>query len=107
MPIVNCATGEVRDETPEELAAIAASLAASAALVPQSVTPRQIRKAIRAYGLKAQVDAYIATLSDEVQEEWEFADEVLRTNALIAAAQQGLGMTDEQADALFRLAATF
>lgn len=74
--------------------------------VPASVTPLQMRKALRQLGLKATVDAYVATLDEEAAEEWEYALAIERGNATLQAAAAGLGMTDEQADDLFRLAAS-
>lgn len=74
--------------------------------VPQSVTPLQARKALRQAGLKAQVDAYVATLSDEAREEWEYCISVERNNGLVNDAATALGMTEDQKDDLFRLAAT-
>lgn len=73
---------------------------------PASVTPLQMRKALRAAGLKPTVDGYIATLSEEAQEAWEYATAVDRDNQLIADAATGLGMTPEQVDDLFRSAAS-
>jgi len=74
--------------------------------VPRSVTPLQMRKAIRVAGLKEQAAAHLATLSEEAQEEWEFCIAVERNNPFIAGAITALGLTIEQADDLFRLAAT-
>lgn len=74
--------------------------------VPQSVTPLQARKALRQAGLKAQVDAYVATLSEEAQEEWEYCIAVERSNGLVSNAATALGMSEQQKDDLFRLAAT-
>lgn len=74
--------------------------------VPFSVTPLQIRKALRQVGLKAAVDSYLATLPEEVAEEWEYALEVRRDNPTLLAAADALGMTEAQADDLFRLAAS-
>lgn len=74
--------------------------------VPASVTPLQMRKALRHLGLKATVDAYVATLDEEAAEEWEYALAIERGNATLQAAAAGLGMTEEQADDLFRLAAS-
>jgi hypothetical protein len=51
-------------------------------------------------------DGYLASLSEEAQEEWEFCISVERDNPFIAGAITALGMTDAQADDLFRLAAT-
>ena len=96
--VVDCATGEivvVPDPPP------------GPAPVPATVTPLQMRRALRAAGLKAQADAYLATLPDDVAEAWEYAVVVRRDNAFVASAATALGMTTGQADDLFRLAATF
>ena len=74
--------------------------------VPESVTPLQMRKALRQMGLKAAVDAYIATLDEETVEEWEYALAIERGNPTLQTAISGMGWTEEQADDLFRLAAT-
>lgn len=89
----------------ESVEAVAAEFFPPVALpVPDSVTPLQMRKALRQLGLKAAVDAYIATLPEEVGDEWEYALAIERTNPLLQAAIPALGMTSEQADDLFRLA---
>lgn len=75
--------------------------------VPSSVTPLQARKALRAAGLKTQVDAYVLTLSEEQQEEWEYCTSVERSNGLVVEAATALGMTSVEIDDLFRLAKTF
>jgi hypothetical protein len=75
--------------------------------VPQKITPLQARKALRQLGWKAAVDAFVATLSEEEQEEWDFATEYRRDNAIIAKGATALGLTQEQIDELFRLAVTF
>lgn len=74
--------------------------------VPHTVTPRQIRLALIEVGLDDQVDALLGSQSKEVRVAWEYATQVDRDNPLIAMAQQLLGMTDGQADDLFRLAAS-
>lgn len=74
--------------------------------VPDAVTPLQMRKALRAAGLRPQVDTYLATLSEEAQEAWEYCVEVRRDDPFIADAADALGMTAEQRDDLFRLAAS-
>lgn len=73
---------------------------------PDSVTPLQIRRALRQLGLKPQVDAMIETLDDEAKEAWEYAIEVRRDNELIESARLALGMSVDDADNLFRLAAS-
>ena len=74
--------------------------------VPSSVSPLQIRKALRQMELKASIDAYIATQDDETQESWEYAVQIDRDNPLIAAAAAELEKTEAEIDDLFRLAAT-
>lgn len=71
---------------------------------PQTITPLQARRAIRAAGLLSAVNAFIAEQPEEVQEAWEYCVEVRRDDALIAAAQVALGLTSEQVDDLFRAA---
>lgn len=73
--------------------------------VPVSVTPLQARKALRAAGLKAAADAFIATLAEEEREEWDYAIEVRRDNAIIAKAAAHLGLSAAAVDDLFRAAA--
>ncbi|WP_395448697.1 hypothetical protein ACHMW7_28485 [Aminobacter sp. UC22_36] len=75
--------------------------------VPNSISPLQARKALRVAGFKAAVDAYVATLPEADQEEWEYATEVRRDNAVISAGVAAGIMTNEQVDDLFRLGETF
>lgn len=75
--------------------------------VPAQVTPLQIRKAIRATpGLFDAVEAFKATCTDDMLEAWDFASVVDRNDPLIATAATGLGMSADDVDALFILAAT-
>ena len=74
--------------------------------VPASVSPLQIRKALRQMEIKASIDAYLATQDDETQESWEYAVQIDRDNPLIAAAAAELEKTEADIDDLFRLAAT-
>lgn len=73
-------------------------------VVPSSVTPIQMRKALRLSGLKASVDAALSQADETVQEEWEYATEVLRTDANLIAVAYSIGKTDADIDALFVLA---
>lgn len=100
--------GTTREIKPgEDQAAAAAEFAAQHGEpepVPASVTPLQMRKALRQMGLKAAVDAYIATLDEATTEEWEYALAIERGNPTLQTAISGTGWTEEQADNLFRLA---
>lgn len=75
-------------------------------LVPQAVTPLQMRRALREAGLTSQVNALLATLDEETVETWEYALEIQRANPLIAMAAVELELDTGQVDDLFRLAAT-
>ncbi len=74
--------------------------------VPQSVTPLQMRRALRAAGLKAGIDAYLASLGEEAQEAMEYAVEIRHDDPLVNAAATALGKSQEELDAIFQLAAT-
>lgn len=108
MPLTKNVNGEVVELTAEEEAAVRAEWAANAAApapVPAAVTPLQMRRALRAAGLKAQVDAMVAALDEEAQEAWEYSVTIPRNHALIAAAAAALNLTAGQVDDLFRAAA--
>lgn len=74
--------------------------------IPDSVSPIQMRKAIRRAGLREAVDAYLATAPDEIVEAWEYATVILYDDPSIEAARVALGMSDDAKADLFRLAAS-
>ena len=73
--------------------------------IPKSITARQARLALLQIGKLADVTAAIANLQSPMKEqakiEWEYASEVQRTNQLIPALQESLGLTNEQVDTMF------
>jgi len=73
---------------------------------PSVITPLQARKALRASGLYTQVTEYIQTLTEEEQEEWEYAVQIERTNPILVKGSAALGLTEEQLDSLFILGAS-
>lgn len=79
------------------------------ALVPQAVSMRQARLALRDAGKLAAVDAAIDALPEpqrsEARIEWEYSTEVQRLNGFVAALGPALGLSSEQIDALFIAAA--
>jgi hypothetical protein len=78
------------------------------AFYPGAVLPLQIRKAaLRAAGLKPAADSIIAKLSDELQEEWEYASQVRIADPVVLAIAAVLKMTVADRQALFRRAAAF
>lgn len=74
--------------------------------VPASVEPLQMRNAIRQLGLKTQVDLYVASVTEERREAWEYALEIPRGHGMVVEAAAAMGWTTAQVDDLFRLAAT-
>lgn len=86
--------------------AVAAFFEDEPPIVPASVSPLQIRKALRAAGLMPAVKAFLAQAGDEIVEAWEYATQIDRDNALIATAAAGLGMNEGDIDGLFILAST-
>jgi len=76
---------------------------------PKSVTMRQARLALHAAGLLGGVDAAIAALPEptktQAQIEWEYSNEVQRSNGIVAQLRPVLGLSDAQLDALFISAA--
>jgi hypothetical protein len=73
--------------------------------VPQSVSPRQARTALRAAGLLSDVNAAVAAAGEQAQIDWDYALEIRRDDALIASMAASLNITNEQIDDLFRAAA--
>ena len=97
--VVETQTG--RDRTPEEIAAALDDWRRAT-----TVTPLQIRRALLQQGLLDEVQAFVEAADLETRMAWEYAVQIDRTNALIAAAAASIGTTDEDVDELFRLAAT-
>lgn len=80
---------------------------APAVPVPQVISRRQAKQALLQTGLLDVADAAIATSGDRAaQIDWADAQEFRRDWPALAAMQPALGLTDEQIDDLFRLAAT-
>ncbi len=71
-----------------------------------SVSPVQIRRALRRSGLYDAVAGFVAAADSDVKDAWEYATEIDRHNPLINAAAAALGKTDAEIDALFSLAAS-
>lgn len=74
--------------------------------IPDKVTMRQARLALHSFGLLDQIKSFIAAASPEAQIEWEYATDVERSNPLVALVQTNAGLSDQDIDNLFKLAAT-
>ena len=73
--------------------------------VPQTVSQRNARLALRAIGKLGQVDTIISSLPEpqrtDAKIEWEYANEFHRSNALLNRLAEALGLDSEQLDQLF------
>jgi len=96
---------EIVDFTQAELAA---NLEARRALMV--VTMRQARLALLQQGLLASIQPAIDALDEPHRSganiEWEYSQEVERNRPFVELLSQALGLTDDDLDALFELAAT-
>lgn len=72
-----------------------------------SCGPLQFRRALRALGLMQVIKEYMQTAPEEVQEAWEYASVFNRMDPLVVAMQTEMAKTDDEVDALFRLALTY
>ena len=74
--------------------------------VPESVSRRQLRKALAMGGMLDAVDAYVQSMDPVDRVDWCDAVEYQRHHPLVEHGIAALGITPEQADDLWRLAAT-
>jgi len=83
------------------------SFVATYPLVPSSVTSKQIRRALSTVGLRANVETYATTLSQDLQDEYNHSLVFHRNNVALLEAASMLGLTSKQIDDIFILAATY
>ncbi len=78
-----------------------------AAQVPPyvSATPRQVRLALSEAGLLQTVEAAVEAAGGSTKITWEYALTINRSDPMIAQVSAGIGLTDQQIDALFARAA--
>ena len=78
--------------------------------IPQVVTMRQARRALRQAGIYEAVNAAIAAMPGDAgvdaRIDWEFSSEVQRNQPLVLALGPALGLDAVQLDALFTAAST-
>lgn len=75
-------------------------------VVPTVVSMRQARLALNAAGLLGQVEAAVASSTEDVRIEWQYSSEIRRDWPTLVLLAGALGLTDAQLDALFAQAAT-
>jgi len=75
-----------------------------APVVPESVSPRQIRQALTRAGLRTQVESAVAAGDQDTKDWWEFATEFQRSHPQVIAMGEALSVTPQQLDDLWVLA---
>ena len=70
-------------------------------VIPNAVSPRQIRQALTAAGLRAQVESAVSVSSQDMKDWWEFATVFERQHPMIVGMAQQLGIGASAVDALF------
>jgi hypothetical protein len=75
-------------------------------VIPSSVSPRQIRLALTQVGLRAQVEAFVASSDQTTKDSWDYATEFLISDPLVDGCMTALGKAEADKVALFQLAAT-
>lgn len=73
-------------------------------IVPVSVSPRQIRQALTAAGLRTQIEMAISSADQDTKDWWEFATSFERAHPMVIAMATGLGVSTAELDELFILA---
>lgn len=69
--------------------------------LPKQVSPRQIRQALTAAGLRSQVESAVAAANQDTKDWWEFATSFERDHPMVTSMATTLGMTEQQIDNLF------
>jgi hypothetical protein len=67
------------------------------------LSPRQIRQALTAAGLRATVETAIAASDQDTKDWYEFATEFGRNHPMVVSMGTALGQTSEQIDALWKM----
>lgn len=71
-----------------------------------AVSARQIRLALNQLGMRDAVEAAVAASSRDVRDYWEYSTELSRSHPLIEQMLPAIGVTSDQADAVWALART-
>jgi len=74
--------------------------------VPQEITIRQAVLSLREAGYLTAVESWVTTLDGELAIYWKRSQTVRRDHAFVESARIELGLTQQQMDQLFILAAT-
>lgn len=69
-----------------------------------SVKNWQMRRALNAQGLRAEVDAVIAQATQDMKDMWDYSPDVDRAHPFVEQMRLALQLTQQQVDELFTLA---
>jgi hypothetical protein len=69
-----------------------------------TVTPRQIRQALNAAGLRSQVEAAVSAADQDTKDWWEFATTFESDHPVLLVMAGALGMSDAQVQQVFEIA---
>lgn len=72
-------------------------------IVPESITPVQLRKLLNLMNLRDTVETIIKSMGKDTQDIWEYSEQVQRNNPLVIAMGKQLGI---DLDSMFITAAT-
>lgn len=67
------------------------------------LTARQVRLILSQFGYRAQVESAISLATQDVQDEWNYANEFERTSPVLVGMAQMLGLTDSDVDLMFEI----
>jgi len=73
-------------------------------IVPQSVSPRQIRQALTKMSLRTKVETQVSISNQDTKDWYEFSTEFRRDNPVVATLASVLKVSDEALDDLWILA---
>jgi len=76
-------------------------------LVPRSVSPLQMRRALTQTGLRDGVEAAVTQMDQDIRDAWEYAVEIQRDHPAILQLAAQMNKTPEEIDDLFVLAHSF
>ncbi len=69
------------------------------------LSARQVRLILSQFGYRAQVEAAINLATQDVKDEWNYANEFERTSPVLVGMAQMLGLSDTDIDLMFEIGA--
>lgn len=97
------ASSQLVEMTPEELTRHC-HIDINATISP--VTPRQIRQALTALGLRGQVESLVAAGSQDLKDWWEFSEKFEIDHPAVIQMAQAIGVGQSKLVELFQLASS-